>query len=249
MTALRVEGLGVARGATLLLRGASFAARGGELIGVVGPNGAGKSTLLRAIAGLERAAAGLVAINGDPVPALTSRERARRVAYLPQARPVHWAMTAEAVVKLGRFAFGEPLTANAGDDDAVARALEAAEAAMLRTRIVPTLSGGEQARVHLARVFAAEAPVMLLDEPTAALDISRALKVMAILKAKADEGAVVLAALHDFALARRFCDRLIVLSDGALVADAAPDVALNDATLASVFAVESDGGHFRPSGF
>jgi iron complex transport system ATP-binding protein len=155
-------------------------------------------------------------------------------------------MTAEAVARLGRFAFGEPMTANAGDDGPLSRALEAADAAMLRTRIVPTLSGGEQARVHLARVFAAEAPVMLLDEPTAALDISGALRVMAILRKKADDGAVILAALHDFALARRYCRRLIVLKGGALVADAPPDAALDEATLATVFEVENDGGHFRP---
>jgi iron complex transport system ATP-binding protein len=245
MTQLKVQSLSVSRRSARLLGEVSFAAAAGEFIGVIGPNGAGKSTLLRAIAGLERSATGGVLIDDADIRAMSLRERARRIAFLPQARPVHWAMTADAVVRLGRFAFGESLRADVRGEAAISDAFRAAKAPAFRARIVPTLSGGEQARVHLARVFAGEASILLLDEPTAALDVSSALSIVATLKAKARAGAIILAALHDFALARRFCDRLLVLSGGALVSDGPPDLALREATLASVFEVEYDGAYFR----
>lgn len=244
---LVARSLAVEIGSTRLLRDVGFSARAGEFIGVVGPNGAGKSTLLRALAGLQRPTSGAVSIDGASVGAMTPRERAKRVSYLPQAREAHWAMTAEAIASLGRFAYGAPHRLGAGDRAAVDRALAASDAAPFRERLMTTLSGGEQARVHLARALAAETPVLLADEPTAALDLRHALSIAAILRAKADAGGLVLAALHDLSLARRFCTRMLALDEGAIAADGAPLETLTDDLTARLFGVVADGASYRLS--
>lgn len=240
MTTIEVEKLTVRRGDRALLRSVDFTARAGEFIGVVGPNGAGKSTLLRALAGLEGATEGRVSLNGAPVAGLKPIERARALAYLPQSRDVHWAVTAEAVVSLGRFAYGAPHRLGPADRAAVEAALAATDSTSFRSRVASTLSGGELARVHLARAFAAGAPALIADEPTAALDLRHALSIIALLRAKADAGGLVIAALHDLDLARRFCTRLIVINDGAVAADGAPSKALSEDVLRRVFGVAID---------
>jgi len=237
MTKLVVDLLTVRRGNAVLLDRVCFAAGAGAFIGVVGPNGAGKSTLLRAIAGLERDGAEAVRLDGVEIGALAPRLRARALAYLPQARETHWAIDAETVASLGRFSFGAPHRLGPLDRAAVERALHTADALSFRRRIMPTLSGGEQARVHLARALAAETAILLADEPTAALDLRHALAILAALRARADKGGLVVAALHDLDLARRFCTRMIVLDAGGIVADGAPDAALDDSLLARVFGV------------
>jgi iron complex transport system ATP-binding protein len=229
----------VTRGAARILSNASFSAGAGEFIGVVGPNGAGKSTLLRAVAGIEHPSSGECCLAGAPVGALPHRERARRLAFLPQLREVYWGVTAEAIVALGRYAFGAPDRLGAADRAAVERAIDAADIGALRTRIVTTLSGGEQARVHLARALAAEAPVLVADEPTAALDPKHQLAVMEILAARRANGGLVIAALHDLDLAARFCTRIIVISSGRIVADANPPEALAEDIVETVFGVKT----------
>lgn len=217
------------RDGNLVLDGVSLTARAGELIGVVGPNGAGKTSLLRLIAGLERPDAGGVRMDGVAIGDVRPADRARRLAYLPQARPLHAAIDVEALVALGRFAYGSTSRLDPAGRAAVDRAMIATDVAALRSRIAPTLSGGEIARVHLARAFAAEAPVLVADEPVAALDPKHQLAIMRVLRAKADGGGLVLAALHEIALARRFCTRIVCLKDGRVAADGAPDEALREA--------------------
>lgn len=228
--------LTVRRDGATLLDGVRFAAGGGEFVGVIGPNGAGKSTLLRAIAGLESAASGAVTVDGAPVAAMAPLARARSLAFLPQARDVHWAITAEAVVSLGRFAYGEGRRLGPIDRAAVDAALAATDSISFRTRVASSLSGGELARIHVARALAAETAILVADEPTAALDLKHALAVMAALRAKAAAGGTVIAALHDLALARRFCTRLIVLNKGRVEADGAPA----DELIAQIFGVSVD---------
>jgi iron complex transport system ATP-binding protein len=244
---LIAHSLGVRTSGADILRNVSFGTHAGEFIGIVGPNGAGKSTLLRSLAGLIRPNAGTATIDGACVVAMAPRERARRLAYLPQAREAHWAMTAEAIVALGRFAFGAPHKLGVDDRAAVERALGACDAAPFRDRIITTLSGGEQARVHVARAFAAETPILLADEPTAALDLKHALSIAAILRGKADAGGLVIAALHDLSLARRHCTRIIALGDGAVVADGPPLATLDDDLAARLFGVVADGAFWRLS--
>ncbi len=237
MIRLAADGITAKRGGVTLIEGISLTASGGEFIGLVGPNGAGKTTLLRALSGAAAKTEGRVAINGTDLRMLIPRERARRLAYLPQIREVAWAMTAEAVVALGRFAWGSPSRLAEADRAAVARALALTGAEALRTRTMPTLSGGEQARVHLARALAAEAPILLADEPTAALDPKHARAIMAALRAKADGGGLVMAASHDLRLAERWCTRIVVMSAGRIAADGPADLALTPPVMETVFGV------------
>ncbi|MBI1365301.1 MAG: ATP-binding cassette domain-containing protein [Alphaproteobacteria bacterium] len=220
-----------------ILNGVSLSARAGEMIGLVGPNGAGKTTLLRALAGLEPVSAGSCDIDGQAAAAMAPTVRARKLSYLPQTRPLFWSMTVEAIVALGRFAYGAPDRLEGEDAAAVARAMEATGVDRLKARAATTLSGGEAARMHLARALAAEAPILLADEPTAALDPRHQLAIMKVLRARADDGTLVIAALHDLSLAARFCTRIILLANGRAIADDAPAGALTETHLASAFGV------------
>ncbi len=148
-------------------------------------------------------------------------------------------MTAEAIVALGRYAYGAPRRLAPADRAAVERAVAAADIEAFRTRIVTTLSGGEQARVHLARALAAEAPVLLADEPTAALDPGHQLAIMEILAGRAGAGGLVIAALHELDLAARFCTRIVVVSAGRIVADGPPAEALAEENVETVFGVRA----------
>ena len=238
MSALAVADLHVRLGGTLVLRGVSFAAEAPQLVGLVGPNGAGKSTLLRALAGLQVPDAGGIALGGTPLARLSAAERARAIAYLPQARLAHWPLTAGEVVMLGRHphrsAFAAP---SAADRAAVARAMEEMGVAAFADRAMDTLSGGEACRVQIARTLAQEAPLLLADEPAAALDPAHQIAVMSALQGIARQGRLVLVTLHDLALAARWCDRVLVLDGGALVADGAPGEVLDDGLLRRVYGV------------
>jgi iron complex transport system ATP-binding protein len=238
MSAVEAIGLTVRRKGATLIDAVTLSARSGDFIGLVGPNGAGKTTLLRALGGLEGSAEGRVLVDGADIRALSPRERARRIAYLAQTREVAWAITAEAVVALGRFAYGARSKLASDDRAAVGRALSATDAAAFRTRTMPTLSGGEQARVHLARALSAETPVLLADEPTAALDPKHQQAIMRALRAKADGGAIVIAALHDLAMVRRFCTRTTVIDRGTVVADGEPTFVPAPQTMLEVFGVD-----------
>lgn len=237
MIRLEAQALSVSRRGATLIEGVSFTAEGGEFIGLVGPNGAGKTTLLRALAGLDATAGGHVAIDRVDLRALDHRARAQKIAYLPQAREVAWAITGEAVASLGRFAYGAPSRLGEADRAAVTRALAATGAEAFRTRTMPTLSGGEQARIHLARALAAETPVLFADEPTAALDLKHQQAIMGALRKKAEGGGLVIAALHDLRLAQRHCTRILVMSGGRIAADGAPSITLAPALVEATFGV------------
>ncbi|MDP3493456.1 MAG: ABC transporter ATP-binding protein [Hyphomonadaceae bacterium] len=221
-----------------LVSGASLHLSGGELVGLIGPNGAGKSTLLRAMLGIRDTSAGEVLLDSKAFLSLPARERARYVAFLPQERRVEWRLPAYDIVMLGRYphqaTFG---SASSEDRAAVNRALDAVDGHELRDRPVAVLSGGERTRILLARALAVEAPLLLVDEPTAALDPYHQLHVMEILRDRARSGAGVLAVMHDLALAERFMDRLIVMNSGSIVADGPPRSVLTPELLASVYRI------------
>ena len=211
----------------------------GELIAVLGPNGAGKTTLLKAIAGL-LPVSGRIALSGRDAAAMSPIERARVAAYLPQGHVAHWPITVRDAVAIGRIAHGGgPGRERAADTAAIDRALDAVDAAHLATRAITELSGGERARVMLARALAVEAPALLADEPIAALDPAHQLAVMGLLQRSAQSGATVLAALHDLTLAARFATRAIVIHEGRIAADGPPREVLTPALLASVFSVSA----------
>jgi iron complex transport system ATP-binding protein len=219
--------LGVRARGTALLAGVTLEARRGELLAVLGPNGAGKSTLIGALAGDLALASGSVRLGGDDLATLTHRERARRRAVLLQQNPIAFPFTVREVVAMGRAPWGD----DAGVDAAIARLrLDG-----LAGRVVRTLSVGEQARVAMARVLAQDAPVMLLDEPTAVLDIGQQRSLMAIVHGLVAEGRAVVAVLHDLNLAMTHADRVLVLNGGAVVAEGSPRTVLTDAVLSDVY--------------
>jgi iron complex transport system ATP-binding protein len=241
-----VEATGVAfgYGAGPVFEEIAFSIRPGELVALCGPNGAGKSTLLRLLLGLHAPAAGEVRLGGAPVAALSRRQIARRAALLPQDAPVDLPLTVREAVALGRLPHLDRFQPEgATDAAAVARALAATDTAALADRPVVELSGGERHRVHLARALAQEAPLLLLDEPIAGLDLAHQLQALDLLRATVDEGRGALVALHDLSLAARRCDRMILLAGGRIRADGQPAVVLTPETLARVFGVRAEVRH------
>jgi iron complex transport system ATP-binding protein len=217
----------------------SLAVAPGEVVVIIGPNGAGKTTLLRAAAGLTPAS-GAIGLGGAPLRTLSLPERARRVAYLPQGHVVHWPLPVAEVVALGRLPRGAGADLSEADRVAVARAMDATGTTEYADRPVTTLSGGERARVALARVLATEAPLIIADEPTASLDPRYQLTVMTILRRHAEAGGAVVAVLHDLALAARMADRLVLLAGGRIAAAGPPRAVLAGTRVNAVFGIEAD---------
>jgi iron complex transport system ATP-binding protein len=231
--ALQVLGATARRGAQVVLEAADLAASAGEVVGVVGANGAGKTTLLRAALGLQPLVAGSAALAGRDVRRLSEPERARFAAYLPQERRVGWNLPAWRVASLGAF-HRPPAEARAAAQAALARV----GLSGLMERGVLDMSGGERARALLARLLAAAAPLLVADEPAAALDPDAQLLVMELFREEAARGAAVVVTLHDLSLAARFCDRLVVLRDGRVVAEGRPREALAPQVLADAFRLD-----------
>jgi iron complex transport system ATP-binding protein len=202
----------------------------GQVTAVVGPNGAGKSTLLRACAGLLTPAAGEITVAGRPLNA-NARDLARVIAYLPQERAVHWPLAARAVVALGRLPHDD------ADPAAIDRALAAMDIAHIADRPILQLSGGERARVLVARALAQEAALLIADEPTAGLDPAHALALFALFRRIAAEGRTVVVALHDLSFAARFADHIILLADGRVTAAGPPAEVLTPHHLEPAFGV------------
>lgn len=239
-TTLAFDGLRVRFGDSVVLSQVSAGLSGGELVGLIGANGAGKSTLMRAAVGIIEPAAGCVKLDGVDLQRCARRRRARQLAYLPQGAPCHWPLTVQRLVALGRLphlqAWQRP-----GDEDraAVARAMEQADVAFLAQRDTLSLSGGERARVMLARALAGEPALLLADEPTAGLDPAHQLAVMQTLRRRSRDGMGVLVSLHDLGLAARFCDRVLLLHRGRLLADGPPVSVLDARQLAAAFNIEA----------
>ena len=237
MRAIAAEGLVLMRGSRTVLDQVSLAGMRGELIGVVGPNGAGKTSLMRVLAGLEPPAEGAVALDDAPLATLSPQTRARRIAYLAQSDALAWPLETQALVALGRIPHRAVLSGeSAHDREAATRALARCDAQIFKGRAVTTLSAGERARVLLARALAVEAPVLLADEPIAALDPLHQLTVMTLLRDEARRGACVIVVLHELSLAMRFCDRLAVLHAGRLAAIGRPAEIVGNGVLEHVFA-------------
>ena len=240
MAELSINEIGVTLARRAVLQDVSLQAAPGEMVVLLGPNGAGKTVLLRAVLGLVKRDGGSVTAGGDDPVSLPAAERARRIAYLPQSRPLAWPVRVRDVVALGRFAHGASPGRLGGEDAAtVERTLSACDLVALAERRCDTLSGGELSRVHLARAMAAETPLLLVDEPTEALDPLHQYQVMRLLRAYADAGNCALVVLHEAALAARFADRLAWISRGRIVADGPPEETLTPERMAKVYGVRA----------
>ena len=234
MSVLEVTDLGYELGNRQLLADVTFSLEAGSLLALVGPNGAGKSTLVRLLSGELEPTRGEVRLFGRSVGDWPARELARRRAVMPQQTVLQFAFTAEEVIAMGR----SPHRARRGgprDDQIVAAAMEQTETTTLARQSFPTLSGGEQARVTLARVLAQEADILLLDEPTASLDLRHQEIAMRIARALADQGRAILAVTHDVNLAAAYADEAVLLREGRVVASGSPWEALTAETLHDVF--------------
>lgn len=215
----------------------------GEVVGLIGANGSGKSTLLRALAGLLPAREGRILLSGKPLRAHPPRHVAQTMAYLPQAAECHWPLTADRVVALGRLPYRG--SSRELDNAQITKALAAVDALHLRNRVVTELSGGERARVFLARALAGDPSLLLIDEPAAGLDPYHQLQLMEMLQGLAAENQGILVVLHDLGLAARFCQRLLVLHEGRLIASGAPDAVLTDQLLAKAHGVTAYRSQFQ----
>ncbi|MEM9845775.1 MAG: ABC transporter ATP-binding protein [Pseudomonadota bacterium] len=234
MTRLNVSDLSVRRHARSVLRDVSFSMETGEFIGLIGPNGAGKTTLMRAVLGL------LDHEGASSVAALPREERAKAVAWMPQAREIAWPVAVETVVMLGRTPHLSSIQqASDADHAAVETALTEMDLLHLRHRAATQLSGGEQARVLIARALAQQTDLVMADEPIAGLDPAHQISTMQTFASLANKGVSSIVSLHDLGLAVRHCTRLLLLGEGGLVADGVPHEVLTPERLARIFGVSA----------
>ncbi|MEQ6903471.1 heme ABC transporter ATP-binding protein [Nocardioides sp. YIM 152588] len=231
---LEARGAGVERGGVPILSGVDLDLHAGELVALVGPNGAGKSTLLGLLAGDFAPTTGQVRLDGQPMADHRPRDLARRRAVLMQHQALAFGFHVRDVVAMGRAPWHRTERA-AADRTVIASAMERADVDHLADRLFPTLSGGEQSRASFARVLAQETPIVMLDEPTAALDIRHQEALLQVARAEARCGALVVVVLHDLSLAGAYADRVCLLSDGRLRADGSPTEVLRGPLLSEVY--------------
>ncbi len=227
---LSLQNASVSLGDRRVLDGVDLMVSAGELVGVLGPNGAGKTTLLRAALGLAKLASGSARLSGRDVAELGPEERAGRVAYLAQERRLAWSLAAWRVASLGAVDRPPALAR-----EAALQALARVEMSGLADRGVLEMSGGERARVLLARLLATRAPLLVADEPVAGLDVEAQFHTLDLLREEARAGRAVVVTLHDLTLAARACDRVVVIDHGRIVADGSVAEVLTPACLAEVF--------------
>lgn len=232
---LLAENLTLERGGVRVVESLSAALRPGEITAIVGPNGAGKSSLLLGLAGLLAPAAGQVMLDESAIATLAPQARARAIGYLPQSPDIAWDVAVQNLVALGRLPWRDRGT------EAIDAAIAALDLEPLRHRPVSRLSGGERARVLLARVLAGETRWILADEPLAALDLAHQLSLIAHLKSCAERGnrQGVIVVLHDLAIAMNHADRVLVLKSGDLIADGPPRDALSPENIARGWGVHA----------
>lgn len=246
ISSLEARGVSVSLGGRRVVRDVTLMVRPGEIVAVIGANGAGKSTLLKALAGLIAPDAGSVVLGGELLAGLGARALGREIAYLPQERAVHWPLTVRRLVALGRLPFRSGVGAPSAEDRAaVEEAMAATDVARFAERPVTELSGGERARVLLARALAQRPRFLVADEPTTGLDPAHGLSLFAqFVRMAAVERAVVVA-LHDLSLAARYCHRILLLQEGRALAFGTPRDVLTPALLAEAYGVRATVGEIE----
>lgn len=237
---------------TQLIHSIDMELEAGEMVGLIGPNGAGKSTLLKSLGQLQ-SYHGHVRLEGIPVSQIAKNELARRVAYLAQGEQVSWPLSVRDFVALGRLPHQQGWSgfarSNPADQVAIDEALNHTDLLVLQQRPVSELSGGERARARLARALAVQAEVLLADEPVAALDPFHQLSVMNLLRQQSDQGRSVVVVLHDLTLASRYCNRLVLMHHGRIVASGEPRRVLTPKHLQQVYKVRAMVGEHQQQPF
>ncbi|MCO6388433.1 ABC transporter ATP-binding protein [Aliihoeflea sp. 40Bstr573] len=250
---LAARNLSVSLSGRPILHDVSLSLQPGEVVGLLGPNGAGKSTLMRSLSGLIPFS-GTIELDGRNLAAMSDRERAREIAFLPQARAIAWPLSVENVVRLARSPWRGFGALSQKDLAIVSDAMEAMDVAALADRPVTELSGGEQARVLAARAMAQTTPVLLADEPVSGLDPAHQMTMTGAFRRLAGERRAILVSLHDLTLAARWCDRLVVMAQGRIVAEGKPADIMTSERLREVFGITAHIAHdecgmiFAPTG-
>ena len=237
---IEVDDLSVSFGDVPVVSGVDLGVERGSLVGLVGPNGAGKTTVLRAIKGTLSPDTGTVRLDGDPTTALSARETGRRVASVPQETTLGFDFRVRQIVEMGRTPHLGRFDGHGPDDErAVREAMADAGVARFADRSITEVSGGERQRVLLARALAQETPSLLLDEPTASLDVTHAVRTLELVRDLVDDGRAALAAIHDLDMAARYCDRIVVLANGGVHAAGPPETVLTATALRAAFDAEA----------
>jgi iron complex transport system ATP-binding protein len=238
---LEARNISIARGGREILRDVSLALHPGKLVAIAGPNGSGKSTLLRALAGIWPVANGDLLLEGKPMARIPRREIARIVSYVPQETQINFGFTVREIVAMGRHPhIGRFAAESTTDRRAIDEALALCDIGHLRHRAVNTLSGGERQRALVARCLAAQPQCILLDEPTASLDLEHALDIFALARRLAAANCAVALSTHDLNNGLRFSTTAVILNHGSIAHNGPGGDTLDDSILESVFRVRAE---------
>ncbi|MDI6794394.1 MAG: heme ABC transporter ATP-binding protein [bacterium] len=245
---LKVENISASYRERQVLEGISFQVGEGEFLGIIGPNGAGKTTLLKVMTGVKQPLAGKVMLDGKNLDSLSRKQIARIMAVVPQSSFIPPLFTVEDVVLMGRYPHQKSrFTTTEEDCQAVEEAMRKTNTTGFRHRLVSELSGGERQEVIIARALAQEPKILMLDEPTANLDIKHQMKILGLARTLVREGSITaIMVIHDLNLAARFCDQLILLHDQKIQAEGSPQEVLTPTNLAKSYEVEVE-VDYKPS--
>jgi len=239
MKRLHADQLSITLGGHQIVQSLSFTLQGGEMLGLIGPNGAGKTTLLRLLAGLLKPDSGTISLDDTSYTKLSPQLRAKKIAYLAQSGTAHWPMSVERIVSLGRLPhLSDWQKPGDNDKEIIQRVMAQTDLIGFEQRQFNTLSGGERARVLLARALAAEPEILLADEPVAALDLAHQLEIMTLLKQFCSQGGAVVVVLHDLRLAAHYCHRLQLITHGSELANGSPTEVLSESNMAQAFGIQ-----------
>ena len=238
--AVSAEGLHYEVDAKSLLDGVDLHVERGQFVGLIGPNGAGKTMLLRAIAGVLHYSEGVVLLDGTDVKNGSLKNIAKAMALVPQVAPYTQGFTALELVLMGRYPHMSRFQIEGREDNLIARdAMHLTETEQFTDRTLDTLSGGERQRIFVSRALAQQPRVLLLDEPTSNLDILHQLKVISLVRKMVDDGLTAIAAIHDLQMAARYCDRLVLMKDGRILAKGSPEEVLTPEAIQASFGVKA----------
>ena len=232
--------VGVRIAGNSIVEDVTFAGERGRVVGIIGPNGAGKTTILKVLAGLHKPTSGTIKIGDARLADMPASTLSKRIAYVPQSTGLH-PFTALEMVLMGRYPHLRRFQIEAEDDTEIAiSAMKHMQVVQFRDRRVDTLSGGERQRVLLARALAQRGDVLFVDEPTSSLDVKHQLMSLQVLRDEAQKrGVAVCAVLHDLNMAARYCDQLVLMSNGRVVADGEPENVITEESVRSVFGVHA----------